>query len=230
MSWFQSEKPKRAPKRKNEDPEEQSSNSAADRFSRSVLVAGIVVFAISAIGGLYQIFYWTFHTAPPPPTLSAYEIPTAQPTTGAIQPTVVWQDWNLLDVQAAMALRQSRNVVNLALVTENGQARFSDQSLVFTATSPWSRAQRPYGWETLTIQGTSISVESAGWSFPLRLNLLQPFIFESAASTIYLVSLDGVLWSLPSDQANWMSVADVAAQLPQELAANPQLSISLESR
>lgn len=221
-----------------------------DQLTRSViyirlLILVLLVVAVLSIGGhiAYQ-YQWFFNVgqaeAPRPidaiPTAFVPEIrdiqSTGQNSVNTIDPGSTVNSWMTatLPPEEALALREQANVINYALLQSNNSVDYLNVTEVPLTDTRWQNISvKPFGLDSLTVNGTSVSLVFGGKNFPYVLNVHQPFIITWLNAPVsYLVDQTGQLWQIYWEELSeeGVEIATVQAELPLGILPNPNLSMS----
>jgi hypothetical protein len=167
------------------------------------------------------MLFWTLYVGRPAFVMRPGAIPTAVPTPTARTIVDPWAGHQWLSQEEARALRSRPNVVNLAMLGNNGASYSATYSVNYAGQSGWKQS-RPSG-VTLTVNGTRVQFTHAGATY--HLNMFQPFVLKESPTTVYVVNSERVLMEADLSVVQIVPLSEVS--LPQTIDPNPDLSFTL---
>lgn len=192
------------------------------KFTARALVLSLF---IAIFMGIWYVFT---HYGPADPNTNPqqfYSVPNVEPKAQPVETNDPWAGENWLSSSEARALRSQEDVVNLAYLTKDGNAKYSrDHSVTFDMDNPLWKQVHPVGIDALSVNGTAVTFTSSGNTY--HLNVFQPFVLADRPNQILVVYGKDSVWAIDLDSRTLMSVTDVAGSLVAHLAPNPDLTFT----
>ena len=187
------------------------------------LVAGFTALTVIVFVAWVAYSWFFYRTGAPKDTDPSYQniIPTAVASPTPFVHEDLWSNTNWLTSNEVMALRTQEQVIHLAFLNR-GEAKYTNQSVIFD-TNRWSRTI-PQGVSEFDLSGTSVTIMVNGFEY--HLNVLQPFVIANQPQTIFIVDLDGEIWSIDMVRANLVDLQTAQSSLPIIITPNGDLSLS----
>ena len=148
--------------------------------------------------------------------------PTASVIKSQGENQVKWWDVQVdrwLTPSESERLRGQLNVNNLMILHPDEVSVAANQTLYLD--EGWVQ-RRPYFVETVTLDGTAVSVQIGGRVY--QVNVYMPFVWRSAPEQITMLDGEGRIWTLLADD---IQLSDVGShELPIVINPNPELEIA----
>jgi hypothetical protein len=150
------------------------------------------------------------------------------PTPIQLTPNYSYEDvktFKTLSIQEAIELRTQPNVINLAIVQPDSTLQYAkDRTFAFDpALGNWEQAGRDLNVRSAGLEGTGVVIES---TLLYHLNPMQPLLFSD--ERMYLVDLNGQLWSTTLGQAMELPISEEVIFHNYTIPTNPKLTLPVK--